>query len=363
MQLNTLTHYSFSHPGIESYLQGLENHLQTYAQIEGRLDGQQAAPPSAIAVRVKIYDYVYSKVKEAVHFIEDKLQIAANVVSTREGEQVVQQQSAAMNRDASEVQKQIDEKEQEKRRYTLNPFKTKYGNWLMPLAIIAALLDCSVSFLNYRVEYPWFTSVTLALSLALIIGLSHKVSAPFILKHLDKGTRLVRGGLVAIGAILIFYTVTSMRIHSISSVVNTSLDGTQQPITHAWFPIFILSIGLFFMVQAFALAVWKSKEEEAQEEAYTICCKKICELKAKKEELENWAKSLTTNILQQKRDGRHAFEYGQKAIARAKQTGDSAIKTYKQTFAKYNSAVPEHFLDEPTPAYEDELHFTTQKQK
>lgn len=363
MKTTIVSYGSYSIPTIENYLTTTSKELDDYVQLQGQQDGQKEDDISEPAFTVKLVDYVQIKVQQTIDFIRQTILITSHVLHVKDIEQTVKVRCEQTQRTVDDKEHQVKDLERKKKGLVPDPFKYKYGTWLLPVAVFVGVADAVMAFGSFRgASYSTTLSLISSMAIGLVIAGSHIVFSGWI--QISKGlNRIIKVATVLLTAFIFFYWISSMRVAGITNTVSIAVPGDagvlpNTPHLSQW-AICGISFVLFAVVMFLSLVLLKTKEERLQHQEYKQVSKKILYTKQEITKLTEEISNIRNDVAIQKQNARLAFDYFRRSIQTAKTIGKVAIANYKKNYARFHGTVPSFFRNTPELVYDESFDFST----
>jgi outer membrane murein-binding lipoprotein Lpp len=365
MNTKQITIYEYSLPAVEAEIDKLSIELtEDFAPVEAKHDAQREQMITETELQVKLYRRVQTRVQLGIDKGRNLILPATSFFNAKDAEESAKKQCAEKDLQINHCEQQLGPLKRKLTGYTPDPFKEKYGSWLLPVAYGGGAIDCGVGYIGLRnASYPFLLAVAAAIAIGAIISISHIAYCPWIKKASTTTQRNVRALVVLSIALLFFAVLSNLRADAATQVVSLN-DGSSDilvqsaPHISKW-AVLLISFTLFCVVFFFSLLVWKSKEERQQELEHHKLSKSVTELTTQVSTLKAEIEAINNKVQIEKNEARACHEYLNDVIERMKHVGENAIAIYKHVYAKYHQSVPAFFESSPLIVYEDSF-ITTQ---
>lgn len=352
---------NFSNEKIDATTSKIQATIIPMAEITAELHATKPQPLSEAKLHIELTEgIIRPAVQEGINVVRKELQVAAEVLNTKELLQTLEKRIEQNNTNIAHKKNKIVELSQGQ---PMRVYKKKKRsliriNWIEVVFYLIAGIDGVFSYNNFRVA--GFSRETSAVMAAFVFGailISRILFVPWVQNAGGKKIKMHRGTTAIALIAIFFYFISLYRTEGVSHI---SLDpaGTNTPPTTAsvW-PQFIISYTLFLMVFFLHLVQWRSDFQKQKQSGEFEKQDMIAVLTEKIEELNTQNTDAKELMNERKIQLRYLLDYYHKQIKTLEQIGEAAIARYKKVYAGYVQNIPPFFLTEHKITYDTELKF------
>lgn len=362
--MQTVTNFTshYANPKVDNCIQNLEHELTDFVNVQAKADAKKYEKLPVAYFKIQVLDYVHAKVQGSIDFIKRTLLVVPEIFNSKELEQVAQKKIEEIDMKMNDNYHSLATLKRKRNLIIIDPIKKRYGKWFFTAAILVGAGDAVLAFFNFTAgTYPVILALFAAISIGVVISISHLAYVPWIHKVENTKHRALRILAVLLIAFTMFAWLGNLRATASNNTISIDLSSHEvvaETPTHlnGW-AISIVSFVLFVGIFSTSLVLWKSKKEQLAEENYDKLTSDIGNLKAKIEILSKEKESLTNNVLTQKGEARKKFDLLKTAIPQCKTIGNNAIVGYKQQYIRTNPDIPVFFNDPVNFQYDEVIQF------
>lgn len=364
-KLITITNYS--NQVIEDHIKDLDAGLNDFVKLEAKQNAQSEHLLTKPLFNIKVKDHIESRVQASIFFIKNLLLPASQFFSAVEIDEAAKKNMQTKN---SEINDKLHVRAEKKRKLDsifIDPFKKKYSKYLSIVALSVGLGDAVLAFSGFRHSYPVAFALISALSVGVVIAISHLGYTKWIKSAESGKQRRTRMVIILSGAFLFFLALGMFRANASNQTVNINLDETTaSAVSNAHISgltVALVSFALFVGVFFLALMLWKTKKERMDEEEASRLLTEIQKIDTEVEVLQSEIEAIEENANKQKQEARVIYDFASSAIKRCKSIGVDAVITYRKIYVRFrNNDVPSFFA-EPCEFQYDESYQLPKIQK
>lgn len=353
---------------IEGAFKELQFELEETARVQGKHDAEQTSSLTEAIYGVRFLNtIVRPAVQNSINVIREELLVASKVMAVQQFEAEAKKNIEKARTDINEKKLAIIAACKNKSAIYIKSAKQKLKGLFTTITLAVAAIDTGIAYSSYRTAgFSTIQAASLSAAVFILLVLSTFAAIPWIRQAKTTITRSVRAIVICTVVFSVLAGISFLRAEGLNNVINIGLnsDGIQQMTQHySFWPLLLVSFGLFLGIFLLHLFYWQDDREKEQALSIQKHYHTIEELKKEIALLDTEIVRTEKEMTKRKDEVRALFDLYHKLVKRAENIGELAIGIYKRTFSLYAPIIPEFLQTAHHLTYDTEIKFYTNENK